>query len=294
MFLYILNGKDEGKCIDLSPGTYIIGRLDDMDIVLKGDKYVSGIHAELNVTKNKILTLADKGSKNGTFLLGELITDHIEVKPGDIFRIGRTFVKFTRRHQERYFAESDIGERNTEAILVVDIVGSSNIAQVMGENVAGKIKNLLNQTLKNNLAKYPAEYLKSTGDGYMIIFSKAFPAIMFSIALLKDITGGSNYKGFHIRIGINYGETYKLQDGDRRGSAVDMAFRIESVKIKDMHQTVIGIKKEDLPRVDRIFISEVVQKFIVSKSSLNTRCLGFFELKGFNGRHKIFEVSGVR
>jgi len=290
MFLYILNGKDEGKRIDLHPGTYIIGRMANKDIVIKDDKYVSGIHAELNYTKNKILTIVDKGSKNGTFLLGELVTNHVEVKPGDIFRIGHTFIKYTRRHQERYFSGSDIGERNMEAILVVDIVGSSKIAQVMGDSVASKIKNLLKQSLENNLEKYPAEYFKSTGDGYMIIFSKTFPAVKFSIAFLKDITGSGGYKGFHIRIGINYGETYKLVDGDRRGSAVDMAFRIESVKLRDMHQTVIGIKKEDLPRIDRIFISEVVQNFIASKSSVNTRCIGFFELKGFHGRHKIFEI----
>ncbi len=106
----------------------------------------------------------------------------------------------------------------------------------------------------------------------------------------KEITGDSSYKGFHVRIGINYGETYKLKDEVRRGSAVDMAFRIESVKIQDMHQTVIGIKKEELPRVDRIFISESVQNLIASKSTVNTRCIGFFELKGFTRRHKIFEV----
>ena len=290
MFLYILNGKNEGQCVELSPGDYIIGRKKDADIVIKDDRYVSGKHAELKVTANKILTIADKGSKNGTHLLGDIVTNHIEVKPGDIFRIGHTFLKYTRRIQERYFPESDIGEKNTEAILVVDIVGSSKIAHIMGDNIAGKVKNLLKQSMKNNLEKFPAEYFKSTGDGYMIIFSKVISAVMFSIGLLKEITGDGSYKGFHVRIGINYGETYKLKDEDRMGSAVDMAFRIESVKIQDMHQTVIGIKKDDLPRVDRIFISESVQNFIATKSTVNTRCIGFFELKGFTGRHKIFEV----
>jgi hypothetical protein len=57
-----------------------------------------------------------------------------------------------------------------------------------------------------------------------------------------------------------------------------------------MHQTVSGIKKDMFPRIDRIFISEVVQKLISSHSSIKTRCIGFFDLKGFTGRHKIFEV----
>ncbi|HDY89252.1 MAG TPA: FHA domain-containing protein [bacterium] len=289
MYIFILNGKDDGKSYDLTPGTHIIGRKDDADIVLKGDKYVSGTHAELTYAGQKI-TIADKNSKNGTFLLGEPVKNKVVVKPGDIVRIGRTFLKITRRIEGRYVEDEGTGERSPEAIVVVDIVGSSKIAQVMGDSVASKVKNLLNKSMKNNLELYPAEYIKSTGDGFMIIFTKVLFAVKFSIDLLKEISGDGSYKGFHIRIGIHYGETYKLDDDDRRGSAVDMAFRVESVKIGDMHQTVIGIKKEDLPRVDRIFISEAVQKLIASRSSIKTRCIGFFDLKGFNGRHRIFEV----
>ncbi len=288
MYVYILNGKDEGKCYDLEPGTHIIGRSDKAEIVLKGDKYVSGAHAELKYTGNKII-ISDKNSKNGTFLLGEPVTKNIVVKSGDIVRIGRTFLKFSTISQDRYISEGE-GERRPEAIVVVDIVGSSKIAQMLGDNMASKVKNLLSRSLKNNLELYPAEYLKSTGDGYMIIFTKAFSAVKFSMELLKEINGDGSYKGFHIRIGIHYGETSKLEDNDRRGTAVDMAFRVESVNVMNMHQTTIGIKKDELPRVDRLFISESVQNLIASKSSIRTRCIGFFDLKGFTGRHKIFEI----
>ncbi len=73
--------------------------------------------------------------------------------------------------------------------MVVDIVGSSKIAQIMGDNVAGKVKNLLKESMKNNLVKFPAEYFKSTGDGYMIIFSKVISAVMFSIGLKRNYWG---------------------------------------------------------------------------------------------------------
>ena len=288
MYVYILNGKDEGKCYDLMPGNHIIGRSDKAEIVLKGDKYVSGAHAELKYTGDKII-ISDKNSKNGTFLLGEPVTKNIVVNPGDIVRIGRTFLKFTIKSRGSFSFEEG-GERRPEAIVVVDIVGSSKIAQVLGDSMASKVKNLLKRSLKNNLDLYPSEYLKSTGDGYMVIFTKAFTAVKFSMELLKEISGDGSYKGFHIRIGIHYGETTKLEDNDRRGTAVDMAFRVESVNIVNMHQTTLGIKKDDLPRVDRLFISESVQNLIASKSSIRTRCIGFFDLKGFPGRHKIFEV----
>jgi len=191
---------------------------------------------------------------------------------------------------ERIFSDDSEIVKHPEAIVVVDIVGSSKIAQAMGDHVASKVKNILNHVLNEKLNEYPAEYSKSTGDGYMLIFTKALSAVQFSIELMNGIQGDSGNKGFHIRIGINYGETIRLEDDDRRGSAVDMAFRVESVKIGDMHQTTIGIRKEELPRIDRIFISEVVQKLIANKPTIKTRCIGFFDLKGFNGRHRIFEI----
>ena len=87
--------------------------------------------------------------------------------------------------------------------------------------------------------------------------------------MLNDLKKDDLGKTFHIRIGVHYGETFKLPDGDRRGMAVDMAFRIESVKIVDMHQTLMGIKKDMLPRVDRIFISEIVNQMVASYPQVN-------------------------
>ncbi|MCD6308803.1 MAG: FHA domain-containing protein [Candidatus Latescibacteria bacterium] len=290
MNVIILNGSDEGKQIELNPGKYVIGRSSSADIVIIDDRYVSSTHAELKISDKDRVTVNDLGSKNGTFLLGEPVDKPMKTEAGDIIRIGHTFLKLSRRSMERFFDQNVVPSEAPEAIVVVDIVGSSKIAQALGDRMASKVKNILSQNLNNNLNEHPAVFLKNTGDGYMVVFSSAMDAVRFSIKLMKDTMGDGAYKGFHIRIGIHYGETFMLPDGDRRGMAVDMAFRVESVKVGDMHQTMIGIRKDDLPRVDRIFISEVVQKLIPSHSAIKTRCIGFFDLKGFTGRHKLFEV----
>jgi len=290
MNIIILNGKEEGKHIKLNPGKYRIGRASSNDIVLPDDRYVSGTHAELRLTENGKVSIRDLGSRNGTYLLGEPVEGQATVNPGDIIRIGRTFLKVSRRAMERFASSEEELSETPEAIVVVDIVGSSKIAQALGDRMASKVKNVLFQNIKNSLAKFPAEFMKNTGDGYMLIFGNVMNAVKFAIELMRSTKGDGTYKGFHIRLGIHYGETYKLPDGDRRGMNVDMAFRIESVKIDNMHQTVVGIRKDEMPRVDRIFISEVVQKLIPSHSSIKTRCIGYFDLKGFTGRHKIFEV----
>jgi pSer/pThr/pTyr-binding forkhead associated (FHA) protein len=290
MNLIILNGADEGKHLALNPGTYSIGRSPDCDIVIPDDQYISGKHAELRLSDEGIITLRDAGSRNGTYLLGETVDGNAAVSPGDIFRLGHTFLKISRRTMERFFAPDEATAGSPESIVVVDIVGSSKIAQACGDRVASKVKNVLNHNLQDGLKAHPAEFDKNTGDGFMLVFGSAMEAVRFSVELMKSTMGSGTYKGFHIRIGIHYGETYRLPDNDRRGMAVDMAFRVESVKVDSMHQTVVGIRKDDLPRVDRIFISEVVQKMIPAHSSIKTRCIGFFDLKGFTGRHKIFEV----
>ena len=290
MYVILLNGPDEGKQLNIQPGTYKIGRSTTNDIIINEDQYVSGLHAEIKLTENGKLTITDEKSRNGTYLLGEIVESQSKVNPGDIIRVGHTFLKVSRRSMERFFASELEEINNQEAIMVIDLVGSSKIAQAMGDRMASKIKTILFDTIDSLLKVYPVEYKKSTGDGAMLIFTSPMDAVKFAVDYMNSLSGDGSYRGFHIRIGIHFGETMKLEDNDRRGMNVDMAFRIESVKIDNMHQTVVGIRKDDLPRVDRIFISEVVYRRIPAHSSLKTRCIGFFDLKGFNGRHKVFEV----
>ena len=271
-------------------GTYIIGRSPDAEIILTGDKFISGFHADINFSKSGVVSIVDHNSRNGTFLLGDPVTKQKKINPGDIFRVGHTFLKLSRRDQERYGSSEESLEITPEAIVVIDLVGSSNIAQAMGDRIASKVKNTLLFFLNENLKKFPAVYVKNTGDGFLLIINKIKPAINLARHFLADLKGQKSFGGIRVRIGIHYGETSKLPDGDRRGMAVDMAFRVESVKIDDMHQTLLGIKKDMMPRSDRIFITEVVQNMIANDSGIKTRCIGFFDLKGFTGRHKIFEV----
>jgi class 3 adenylate cyclase len=290
MYLYILNGMKEGFRISLIPGVHSVGRSADSKIALPDDKYVSSSHAELHMDADGLLTLHDLGSKNGTFLLGEVVREPKQVNPGDIFQIGRTFFKISRRSSERFVIQDEGMESSPEAILVIDIVGSSHIAQAMGDRVADKVKNILLQKLHAKLQNNPADFVKNTGDGFLIIFSNVRAALKLAIDLLMEMRAEDSCKGIHVRMGIHFGETTRLPDGDRRGLAVDMAFRVESVKAVAMHQTKIGIKKDMLPRIDRILITEVVYSMILSETQIKTRCIGYFDLKGFTGRHKIFEI----
>ncbi|MHB9030544.1 MAG: FHA domain-containing protein, partial [Candidatus Latescibacterota bacterium] len=135
MFIYILNGLQEGRRLTLTTGKFTIGRSPDSNISLPEDPFVSGTHAELRFNADGKLILTDHGSRNGTFLLGEAVHEPKELNPGDIFQVGKTFLKFSRRSAERYLIQDELVEGTPEAILVIDIVGSSRIANAMGDRI---------------------------------------------------------------------------------------------------------------------------------------------------------------
>ena len=84
-----------GADIPISIGTITIGRRTGNTLVLTGDNYISGKHAEL--TTNTIGTyLTDVGSTNGTGVNGQKLTAN-ERQPlleGDIVQLGQTRYRF--------------------------------------------------------------------------------------------------------------------------------------------------------------------------------------------------------
>ncbi|HLK58505.1 MAG TPA: FHA domain-containing protein [Chthonomonadaceae bacterium] len=89
--------KEEGPGADIAitEGTLTIGRRTGNTLVLTGDNYISGRHAEL--TTNTIGTyLTDVGSTNGTGVNGQKLTPN-ERQPlleGDIIQLGQTRYRF--------------------------------------------------------------------------------------------------------------------------------------------------------------------------------------------------------
>jgi hypothetical protein len=66
-----------------------IGRSGENVITLPGDDYVSALHARIELRRDG-LWLVDLGSRNGTYLNGEAVTGHEQLRPGDLVKIGDT------------------------------------------------------------------------------------------------------------------------------------------------------------------------------------------------------------
>jgi pSer/pThr/pTyr-binding forkhead associated (FHA) protein len=85
------DGSDAGT-FDLPMGSTVVGR--DLGGIFGGDSYLSPRHATLKVGGGK-LTVKDEHSLNGVYVKIARDTP-IELKPGDVFRIGQEIIRFER------------------------------------------------------------------------------------------------------------------------------------------------------------------------------------------------------
>lgn len=82
-----------GRRCDLAPGENVLGRGPEAALSLEDDR-VSRRHAMLRVEADGSATLEDLGSKNGTYLRGQLLTGRARIEDGDELALGDTALQF--------------------------------------------------------------------------------------------------------------------------------------------------------------------------------------------------------
>ena len=103
--IMIMSGPDDGRELHLSQhrgdgfvsadGTWslVFGRRDECDVYIPFDTQVSRQHAVLRVTQDGALWLTDAGSLNGTFVGDMQLEEPAHVRHGQLFRLGRTWMR---------------------------------------------------------------------------------------------------------------------------------------------------------------------------------------------------------
>jgi pSer/pThr/pTyr-binding forkhead associated (FHA) protein len=84
--LKITSGKSAGKELSVNVDQFIIGREEGCHLRVASDA-ISRKHCRIK-KENGAVTVRDLGSRNGTIVNGQKITDKIELKPGDKMSVG--------------------------------------------------------------------------------------------------------------------------------------------------------------------------------------------------------------
>ena len=182
----------------------------------------------------------------------------------------------------------------TEAILVLDLCNSTDIANRYGDSFALNLMKTLTDMVTPIARREKYQFIKSTGDGFLITFPKADNSVRFAIDVLKTTTEynskADKIDKIDLRFAINLGETKVDENGDRLGAAINMAFRVEWVKPEALIPIENGMTKEEIPLQNWIFITENVEREIKHMEGVKIKLVGLFELKGITGLHKVYEI----
>lgn len=181
----------------------------------------------------------------------------------------------------------------TEAVLVVDLVGSTYLATHYGDGLAMKARTILKDRALAAAENHGLAFAENTGDGYYMTFTSVAGAVQTAIELLMglrdrpaDISPGPP---LDVRVGISFGEMLLDAGGIRHGAVINRAFRLEGLTREGFAQVEGGIEREAILDRNRIFLDEEAARELQA-SPISMRFVGFCSLKGFSGLHRVYEV----
>lgn len=121
-------------------------------------------------------------------------------------------------------------QRTTKTFVFTDIVDSTRLAELLGEEAWERLIAWHDQMLRSLIAEHGGEEVKRTGDGFFLAFESPAAAIDAAIAIQRRLAEHSRSEGFSpaVRIGIHRGRATR-SGSDYIGLGVNAAARIGSL-----------------------------------------------------------------
>jgi class 3 adenylate cyclase len=161
---------------------------------------------------------------------------------------------------------SEARDPGIRTVFFTDIVGSTNITQRFGDEVAMEFLHYHDATVREALSACNGREVKHTGDGIMASFASAASAVRCAAQIQREFSRGSSPRKEHrmqARIGAAAGEPVE-HGNDIFGTTVQLAARLCA------HA-----------EPEQILVSNVVAELCIGKQ-LAFRPLGHVHLKGFD------------
>ncbi len=141
---------------------------------------------------------------------------------------------------------------NEIIIMFADIVGSTGLFEIMGDEIAEKLVTTTLKQLSNIVSKSQGETIRTGGDDVMCRFANADHALTAAremhLFLAKNAATSKDYK-IAIRIGAHQGPVIE-SEGDLYGDAVNLAARVTALA-RSGKTLISGYTFEQLPEASR-------------------------------------------
>jgi adenylate cyclase len=159
--------------------------------------------------------------------------------------------------------------RQLAAILFADMTGYTSLMQE-NEQLARLKRKRLKDVLESSIAQHNGKILQYYGDGSLSIFSSAIDSVRSAIDIQNQLQQDPKVD---LRMGIHTGDVI-IEEEAIYGDGVNLASRIESLSVPG-----------------GIFISEKVHDEIKNQPNINTREMGYFELKNVKQPVRVFAIA---
>jgi class 3 adenylate cyclase len=122
------------------------------------------------------------------------------------------------------------GERLTRAFMFTDIVTSTDLIGIIGDDAWEKLLQWHDRELRTAFAKHGGEEVRHTGDGFFVAFELPRASIDCAVAIQRSLAEHRHQHGFspRVRIGLHLDEVTR-KGGDYGGRGVHAAARIGDV-----------------------------------------------------------------
>ncbi len=137
-----------------------------------------------------------------------------------------------RRANELFGAQAseDDRARIIRTLMFTDVVGSTDLAGLLGDEAWGELLRWHDETMRALFVEHGGEEVKHTGDGFFVAFDDVVPAIDCAVAIQQRLVDHRRRHGFapDVRIGIHAAEVTRT-GLDYKGMGVHEAARIGAV-----------------------------------------------------------------
>ena len=201
-----------------------------------------------------------------------------EVGPGDVYDVApghdgwvvgdEPFVEVTFQGIAGWAKAPEAGERVLTTMLFTDIVGSTTLAQRLGDRPWKQLLSAHREDVRSLLEIHRGREVDTTGDGFMATFDSPARAIACALA----VCASARRLGIETRAGVHTGEV-EVADGGLRGLAVHLAARIM-----------------DAAAAGEVFVSSTSRE-LASGADLEFIDRGSRELKGISGARQLYEAT---
>jgi adenylate cyclase len=159
--------------------------------------------------------------------------------------------------------------RQLAAILFADMTGYTALMQE-NEQLARSKRQRLKEVLEDTVARFHGKILQYYGDGSLSIFNSAIDSVHAAIEIQQQL---QQHPKVDLRIGIHTGDVI-IEEESIYGDGVNLASRIESLAVPG-----------------GVFVSEKVYDELRNQEHIQTRELGYFELKNIKQPIRVYAIA---